>query len=113
MASMSSTTIPGVQAWPTREQFDEARRSLTAAYNALESLVVEFQALNGEYGPADIALESVPVTSETIAATVEFLTETEIELEEVARLHKEITEWPGRLANVRLDQRVAMGRGDA
>ena len=98
--------IAGVEQWPTRERFTEARQALAAAYNALESLTSEYRALNNEYDPSDIAEESSPVPAESVAAVVEFVTETEFGVAGIEELHKEIVGWPGLLAHVRLEQGV-------
>lgn len=95
----------GVEDWPTPDRFEEAKRALTAAYNALESLTHEYRVLNGKFDPRDIAAESAPVTAASIADVVEFVTGTELELEQIAREHREISGWPGLMAHVRLEQR--------
>jgi hypothetical protein len=77
---------------------------LTAAFNALENLDFAFTVLNGEYDPCDIASESAPVTAEAIAATVDFVNHSEIEVSEIAGFHARIAKWPGMLAHVRAEQ---------
>jgi hypothetical protein len=103
---MASTTIGGVEQWPTTERFASVTRTLNDARNELERLEFDFRQLNNEYDPPAIAQESVPVTAEAIAAAVEFLMETEITVEDIAELHKTIAGWPGLMAHVRVEQNL-------
>lgn len=113
MASKTVEQVGGVWQWPTPERLAHVRRTVVDAYNALEHLTHDYTALNNKFDPCDIAAESVPVTSDSIAAVVEFLMETECDVEAITKMHEEIARWPGIMAHTRMEQRVQAATGDA
>jgi hypothetical protein len=66
--------------------------------------------LNADYDPSDTAFASVPVPSDSIAAAVEFVTEVEVTVADIADMKEWIAAWPGIMAHVRLEQRHTASR---
>lgn len=103
---VSTTTVGGVEQWPTPERFASVTRALTEARNELERLEYDYRQLNNEYDPSDVAQESAPVTDDSIVAAVEFLMETEMTVANIAEFHQTITGWPGLMAHVKAEQKI-------
>jgi hypothetical protein len=95
-----------VRQWPTADEYATVTKAFNEAYNTLERLEFSGRYLNGEYDPADVAAESIPVTSEAIANAVHFLMETSATIEQLNDIYKVISEWPELLAHIRVEQPV-------
>src|SRR4051794_4160520 len=95
-----TTATRAITEWPTSERFDPVLRALATASDELDKLRLEFRALNDSRDPGEVALESPPVSLETIGLFVQFVTEAEGDATSIAEWVKEMREWPTSTAMV-------------
>jgi hypothetical protein len=90
-----------ITAWPSPERLREVVQALTNAYNAMERITCDYEALSR----GAVALEAPAVTGDVVAELVVFVQNVETELDELARFREEITTWPRQAAWAREEQR--------
>jgi len=89
--------------WPTEELLAEVREKLDDAWDGLARLGLDV--VSGE--PSDLAKETPVLTSETVAAVLEFVELTRMCVVAISEEFTKIKKWPAQLAWVRFEQENA------